>query len=66
MQLEKAEVGSTSGPTWRLSHLRERRVAEEVDVDECALDVHGRRLLRDLHLRQQQIVVGSACWLFRL
>ena len=33
IQLEKAEVGPTSGPTWRLSHLarvqRDRRPADE-------------------------------------
>jgi hypothetical protein len=45
-QLEKAEVGPTSGPTWRLSHLLEARagpIAREP----------ARRLLQPLavHLR---------------
>ena len=39
IQLEKTEVGPTSGPTWRLSHLEQRdRLKEERD------DADRRRL----------------------
>jgi hypothetical protein len=45
IQLQRAEVGPTSGPTWRLSHLLRpsRRPVRDLDAD-CA--VNGRLVLR--------------------
>jgi hypothetical protein len=51
MQLEKAEVGPTSGQTWRLSHLDPRAGASELAGGlelAGALELAGEKLVREL------------------
>ena len=47
IQLEKAEVGPTSGPTWRLSHLgRQQRAQHRAEVPAEHEPIRGRRVIK--------------------
>ena len=70
IQLEKTEVGPTSGPTWRLSHSSGKRASELVSrtyfvppeiVLWCQFPVHGIKLqCRGIRLSAAEAVVAKA------
>jgi hypothetical protein len=58
MQLEKAAVGPTSGPTWRLSHFSMRGLPAADDAEGCVVHAPPAAEQR-VEVRHQPAVAGG-------